>query len=229
MYCVKCGVKLPGGVEKCPLCATPVWNPNAEAEREELYPDRYPQKEKNRRHAWAMAATILLILSVITVLLICNRIYGKLEWGGLVVFGSMLAYISLFLPLWFSKPNPVIFIPVTHVAAGAYLAYICTYAHGTWFWGFAFPVIAMSMIITSAFTALMKYVKGARYFIFGGLFFLIGGASILTEFFGHMTFGTPMFVWSLFSCGACFVVGMILTLAGIIRPMGDYFNRLFFF
>ena len=28
MYCVKCGVKLQEGAEICPLCGTPVWNPD---------------------------------------------------------------------------------------------------------------------------------------------------------------------------------------------------------
>ena len=27
MYCVKCGVRLQDGVNSCPLCNTPVWNP----------------------------------------------------------------------------------------------------------------------------------------------------------------------------------------------------------
>jgi len=31
MYCVKCGVKLQEGIPSCPLCQTPVWNPDADA------------------------------------------------------------------------------------------------------------------------------------------------------------------------------------------------------
>ena len=42
MYCVKCGVKLQEGVSSCPLCRTPVWNPD-ENKKEELYPDSLPQ------------------------------------------------------------------------------------------------------------------------------------------------------------------------------------------
>ena len=43
MYCVKCGVRLQDGVEICPLCETPVWNPES-AERDIAYPERLPDK-----------------------------------------------------------------------------------------------------------------------------------------------------------------------------------------
>ena len=36
MYCVKCGVRLQEGTENCPLCGTPVWNPDA-SEKENRY------------------------------------------------------------------------------------------------------------------------------------------------------------------------------------------------
>ncbi|MBR4827339.1 MAG: zinc-ribbon domain-containing protein, partial [Oscillospiraceae bacterium] len=43
MYCVKCGVKLQEGTEKCPLCGTPVWNPDG-LSAESTYSSRMPDK-----------------------------------------------------------------------------------------------------------------------------------------------------------------------------------------
>ena len=31
MYCVKCGVRLPEGTARCPLCDPPVWDPEGSA------------------------------------------------------------------------------------------------------------------------------------------------------------------------------------------------------
>lgn len=45
MYCVKCGVRLQEGTERCPLCATPVWNPE-EATAERGYPDTLPRAHR---------------------------------------------------------------------------------------------------------------------------------------------------------------------------------------
>ena len=45
MYCVKCGVKLQEGVERCPLCRTPVWNPEPQEESRN-YPDTLPQQHR---------------------------------------------------------------------------------------------------------------------------------------------------------------------------------------
>lgn len=38
MYCVRCGVKLREGTESCPLCGTPVWNPEG-ARARKSYPE----------------------------------------------------------------------------------------------------------------------------------------------------------------------------------------------
>ena len=38
MYCVRCGVKLQEGTESCPLCGTPVWNPEG-ARARKSYPE----------------------------------------------------------------------------------------------------------------------------------------------------------------------------------------------
>ena len=32
-YCVKCGVELDEGAERCPLCGTPAWKPDETAPR----------------------------------------------------------------------------------------------------------------------------------------------------------------------------------------------------
>ncbi len=46
---------------------------------------------------------------------------GKMEWFGYVAGALIVSYIAFALPMWFKKPNPVIFVPCSFVAAGLYL------------------------------------------------------------------------------------------------------------
>ena len=65
MYCVKCGVRLGEGVAQCPLCRTPVWNPDA-AVPVRTFPDRLPTPPKSRRYpVLAFLTTLLIALSLL--------------------------------------------------------------------------------------------------------------------------------------------------------------------
>ena len=61
-YCVNCGVELHAGVKHCPLCGTPVYNPN-ELRRDESAPFFAPEKEvvppASRREAALLLSAML--------------------------------------------------------------------------------------------------------------------------------------------------------------------------
>ena len=120
MYCVKCGVRLQDGVEICPLCETPVWNPES-AERDIAYPERLPDKYRESGLRLAVFMTILTAVLINVILIVCLHVYGELRWGGYVVLGAALFYIIAVLPLWFRQPKGEIFVPIDHVAAALYV------------------------------------------------------------------------------------------------------------
>ena len=76
---------------------------------------------------------------------------------------------------------------------------------------------------------LLKYVRGGRLFIFGGFLILLGGLTVLVEFFEHLSFGAPMFRWSLYSLSVFGVAGAFLLIAGMIPSMRQELERRFFF
>lgn len=228
MYCVKCGVRLSDGTEKCPLCATPVWNPDGK-EGVPSYPPTYPVKAKGRhKHALLFLITLFCMVASAIVYIVCNDYYKDMSLLGIIDLGILLVYILFVLPFWFRKPNPVIFLPIDHAAAAGYLLFLCVRTGGKWFLPFAGPILLMSMILTAAFAALMRYVRGGRYYIFGGLFFLLGGAFLLIEGLAHISFDTGFPVWSPYAAGISCIIAIILILAAIIRPMREFFNRMFF-
>ena len=228
MYCVKCGVKLQDGVESCPLCHTPVWNPDA-AERDHSYPDTMPQQHSESDLPGAIAFTVISVIAILVTLTVCFKLYGTLNWGGYVVFGILLFNVLAVLPRWFSQPRGEVFVPVDHAATALYVLYICLRTGGHWFWSFAFPVILASCILSTAMICLLKYVRGGRPFILGGFLLALGGFTVLVEFFEHLSFGVPMFRWSLYSLAGFGTVGAFLLIAGMVPRLRQAMRRRFFF
>lgn len=228
MYCVKCGVKLQQGTERCPLCLTPVWNPE-ETAAERSYPDTLPRRHRESDLVGAVALTVISVIGILVTLVVCLRLYGALRWGGYVICGVALFYIVAVLPRWFSQPRGEIFVPVDHAAAMLFVLYICLKTGGHWFLSFAFPVILVNCLLTTAMICLLKYVRGGRLFIFGGFLMLLGGFTVLVEFFQHLSFGTEMFRWSLYSLSGFGTAGLFLLIAGVIPQLRRDLEKRFFF
>jgi hypothetical protein len=227
MYCVKCGVSLQDGTERCPLCGTPVWNPTQEC-GEAGYPCRYPDKSYGERVAGVALVTVIMAALSLSFIIFCLSTYGKVEWSSYVTLGIALFYIVAFLPSWFRKSQPLVFVPLDFIAACGYLLYICLSTGGHWFMSFAFPVVMLVCLLTTAAIALLKYVKKGKLIITGGLLMSIGASSVLVEFFQHITFGSHMFAWSLYSASGFGFFGVFLLVAGLVRPLREHLERKFF-
>ncbi len=228
MYCVKCGVRLQEGAETCPLCGTPVWNPEG-LKPSATYSDRLPEAERHAGITAASVLTVLCALAAFIIFTVCRNLYGEMRWGGYAMLGIALFYCITALPLWFRRPNPLVFLAIDHAVLGGYLLYICLKTGGHWFLSFAFPVTGISCLLLCGLVALLRYVRGGRYYIFGGAIIAVGCSMMLVEFFQHITFGGPMFRWSLYAVGACGAVGLFLLLAALIRPLREFLARRFFF
>ncbi len=228
MYCVKCGVKLAEGEKICPLCNTPVWNPD-ELEKKATYPDSMPQHYNEADIPGAVVMTVISLLIITVVISVCLGLYKELRWGGYVVGGTLLFYIIVVLPRWFRHPNPVIFVPIDFVACALFLLYVNLATGGHWFLSFAFPVVGLCCLVTEATICLLKYVKRGKLFILSGFLMTVGLLTILVEFFEHITFDDKMFQWSQYSAGVLFITGVFFLITALVRPLRRAVERRFFF
>ncbi len=233
MYCIKCGVELADSEKSCPLCGTEVLLP--EGQTRELTPPPYPPHPgavtDGITRAGAMSVvTLLCLIPLVLCLLVDLKINGKPVWSGFASGAILLCYVVLFLPLWFRRANPVIFVPVDFACVGLYLAYINFAVGGRWFWSLAFPMLLASCLVTTAAVTLLRYVRGGKPFIFGGATILYGGIMVLLEHLIHCTFHQPIMIhWSIYPFVAFFLLGVFLLLVGIIRPLRESFRRKLFF
>ncbi len=232
MYCVKCGVELADSEKKCPLCNTEVICPG---EQREITPSPYPPypgavSEGISKSGFLFVLTIIFLLPFLLCLICDFKINGELGWSGYASGAILLLYIIAVLPIWFKKPNPVIFVPIDFASIALFLFYLNYSTGGNWFLSFALPLVASIMLIITAVVALQRYTKGGELFIYGGACILFGAVSVLTEMLVCVTFsGHRMFVWSLYPLSALFIIGMMLIIIGICRPLRESLKRKLFF
>ena len=231
MYCVNCGVKLAEGERVCPLCGTEVYHPtlgNNGGERS--YPtERIPP---NRVSSWGslFIITLLFVLPVIIAPLSDIHVSDAMTWSWYVVFGVILGYVIFVLPMWFTKPNPVIFIPVDFGASALFLLFVDLYTGKThWFLPLALPLtVGLAVIVCTAIT-LLRYVRKGKLYIFGGA--IIAAALLIgvTEFLIVRLFDKVSYIgWSWYPALVLFLLGMALILVAIIRPLRESLEKKFF-
>lgn len=225
MYCMNCGVKLGKGEQKCPLCGLRAYHPDLNrVPGTPLYPRQWNAPEAERS-ALRYLLTVFFTVAVAACLIVDILLKGRMTWSGFALSGLMTGYVLLVLPLWFHRPNSVIFLGLDFTAVGLMLLYIDLKVEGGWYLSLAFPVTALYGVLVTGFAALLKYVRRGRFFLLGGGCIVFGCSTMLLELFISITFGTKMFAWSLYPVAILSTVGLFWILAGIIRPLGDAIRK----
>ena len=230
MYCINCGAKLADGEKQCPLCGTIPYHPElSQPEAERLYPmDQMPGVQLRPKGVQIILAAAVAVVMAMC-LMIDLQINHHVVWSGYVLGALGLGYVVLLLPLWFARPNPVVFVPCDFVAAGLYLLYIDLASGGHWFLGFAFPVVGIAGLIVTTVTVLLRYLRRGRLYIIGGALIAAGGFMPLIEFLLNVTTGREeMIGWFVYPLvGLVFLGGMLIFLEAY-RPARENMERKFF-
>lgn len=230
MYCIKCGVKLADTEKKCPLCNTVVCHPDFEQILEEpLYPKNKMPKSNTGSKALNGAVIILFFIPMLVCFFADWFLDGKIEWFGYVAGALTVSYVAFALPLWFKKPNPVIFVPCNFVTTALYLLYINFVTNGNWFLSFAFPVVCGMCLITCTVVTLMHYLRGGKLYILGGAFMAFGAFMLLVEFLMKITFDLHFIGWSIYPLVVLLLFGGLLIYLAINSAAREILERKIFF
>ena len=231
MYCIKCGVELADSEKNCPLCQTPVFHPQfPQQSGDPLYPA--DQNAPRKLRPWGLlivvTAVLFLLPSIVTVL-IDLQIRSTITWSGFVVGALQMLYVMAILPAWFHRPNPVIFVPCSFVSIGLYLLYISVVTDGRWFLSFAFPVLGGLGLIVTTVVTLCRYIHRGRLFVFGGSAITLGLFMPLMEYLLNYTFHRSRFIgWSFYPLSALVILGVILLVVALCKPVRESFSKRFF-
>ena len=229
MFCVKCGVELADSEKSCPLCNTPVYYPREVSDADRPYPDFVRNKETiSQRGLYFVIAFIFLISSVIQAA--CDiSVNGKIVWSGIVFGGLVTLYVLVFLPMWFRRPSPAIFIPVDFATVLIYLLYIdLHFVTYSWFLGFALPLVSALALIVIPVAVLSYYLRCGYLYIYGGAFIGIALFSVLVEYLIHLNFGVPtILVWSIYPLIASLLIGIMLIVIAIVPQFRESIRKIF--
>ena len=230
MYCIKCGVQLADAEKSCPLCNTVVYHPQIPvADGQELYPIKKVPKSASGRAFFGGAVIILFMIPLIITFLSDFHTDGRLDWFGFAAGGILLAYLTFFLPTWFKKPNPVIFIPCDFAACAVYLLYIELATGGGWFLSLAFPLVLGAAVITCTLITLLRYLRRGRLYVVGGTVMALGAFVVMIEGFVDLTLQKPFIGWSFYPLIPLALVGGLLIYLAMNATAREKIERKLFF
>ncbi len=230
MYCINCGVKLADSEKVCPLCNTKVYHPDLFIKHAPSpYPAVNTPVEHISRRGIAFILSIIFIIPLLLLPFIDLKLNGGITWSGMAGLGILLSYIIAVLPIWFKKPNPIVFVPLDFAATGGFLLYIDLYFVGGWFMTFAFPMCCIFGGITTAATVLFRYIPRGRLYIWSGIVYALGASCILIEMFLNISFKIRAhFAWSIYPAVATAVIGSALLVIAICKPIREALGKRFF-
>ena len=230
MYCIECGVKLGDAEKKCPLCNTAVCHPNyVNRLGKALYPCEKLPKKASRSKALNGAVIILFLIPLFVCFAADLQLDGRLEWSGYVAGALLLSYTTFALPMWFHKPNPVIFVPCDFAATALYLLYINIATGGAWFLSFALPITGGLCLITCTVVTLLYYLRKGRLYIVGGAIMALGAFMLLMEFLMGVTFQLVFIGWSVYPLCVLMLFGGLLIYLAINSAAREVIERKLFF
>ena len=230
MYCIECGVKLADAEKKCPLCNTAIYHPDyVNRSGKPLYPSEKMPKKPTNSKALNGVVIILFLIPLFVCFAADLQLDGRLEWAGYVAGALMLSYITFALPMWFQKPNPVIFVPCDFAATVLYLLYINIATGGVWFLSFALPIAGGLCLITCTVVTLLYYLRKGRLYIVGGATMALGAFMLLIEFLMGVTFHLRFIGWSIYPLCVLVLFGGLLIYLAINSAAREVVERKLFF
>lgn len=200
-YCVNCGVELDPTAAFCPLCGTPVSNPNQPVDRESAAPFPTEQGEvplQGRRAAAVLVSAMLGAAAVSCGLL--NLILPTSHiWSLYVIGAAAMLWVFLVPPLLWRKLPPAVMILLDTGAVALYILFIAWELGGLdWYVRLALPVVVLLGALLLALVLLLQGGKRSilttTTLIIAAIAVYVAGLELLGDLYFH---GSWAPTWSL--------------------------------
>lgn len=229
MYCIKCGVELSDGQKKCPICQTEVYHPDFLKSDNDTYPKNDTPPDKFDQKGLMFIVTMVFLIPFLLCLVCDLSVNNGILWSGYAMCGIALAYLVIAFPFWFRRPNPVILVPCDFVGVLGLLFYIDFQLQGGWFLSFALPAVGAIAVIVTTFVAIYRYVKRGRLYLYGGAILALGAYMVLLEILISKVFdGGVRFIWSRYPLLAMLIIGIMLIVIAVCKPLRMSLKKKFF-
>lgn len=213
-YCVNCGVKLDETLERCPLCNTPVINPNELYKNGTIppFPTESGETEKVKSKDGAIVLTVALFTTALCCGLLNFLIFNQNLWSIPVIGFCALAWIVFFPIIAFRQLPIYAFLIMDGFAMGGYLFTLSLLSdRNEWLTCLGFPITALITALAIIFTFLVRNVSSSilatALYIYMLIPILCMGIELLICAFQNQ----PLLIrWSAIVSTPCAIVAVIL-------------------
>lgn len=162
-YCVNCGVELDESLKGCPLCNTPVVNPN-DVLKATAKPTSFSmekgQVDAVKHKDLAIFLTIVLSSTALTCALLNFLVFDFSLWSFPVIGICVLIWVFAIPAVIYTKLTLYWSFFLDGIAVAAYL-YVITYltADNDWFYSIALPLVILLTLLLEIFLFLLVHFR----------------------------------------------------------------------
>lgn len=213
-YCVNCGVKLDEALNKCPLCNTPVINPNDLKKMGAIspFPTERGETEKVKSKDVIILTTVFLTTTALCCLLLNLLVFSKTLWS-IPIIGLCAFIWVVVIPCIAFKDWPIyIFMLFDGFAMAGYL-YMLSFltSNKAWLTRLALPITALATVLILTFTLLMRKISSSILALALYIYILIPILCIGIELLICHYYGNPLHItWSAIVLVPCTIVAIAL-------------------
>lgn len=222
-YCVNCGVKLDPSLKRCPLCNTPVLNPNLMDTKEPLPPYPYPRKKGQvdpvKRTDLAILISVILAGTATACGLLNLLVFRSNHWSFYVIGACILLWIFCTPMLIYSRLSVYLTILFDGAAVALYAGIVAYEFPGSpWFTQVALPIIGALTVLVLLFALIYRKVSRSILSMAVVIVLEIAAFTVLVELLTRHFAHAPLELsWSAVVLTCCAVIaaalGTILTRA----------------
>lgn len=231
-YCVNCGVELDASAKKCPLCSTPVINPNAEPPEKSStpFPERVDIPESvNRRFTAFIVSMVMLIPNIVCLLV--NLLFDRSNmWTWWVNSTSLLVWAVFVSPFLWKKLRGwlIVIIDAAFIIGYAYVFYYLEDSTG-WFQYCALPIIIISAVLVGFLIEWKRYFKPNWPVLMITVFSEVIVASVSTELIvRNYISGAPSVKISLIISACCVALIAFFITVATNKRLQQWMDKKFF-
>lgn len=235
-YCVNCGVKLEQSLKSCPLCHTPVINPN-EIKNEDYFTDSSPfsnvkgEVEPMKKHDIGLWLTIVLGSTAIACSVLNFFAFHHNYWS-VPVIGACIILWLFFCPRMFFSQIPVSLNLLVSGFSVVFYEFSLTLLTKSdqWFFQIALPITLVLITLTAIAGMFYKFVSHSLiatvlYFFLEVAFLCVAIESFVDKFL----VGEIHLFWSAIVFSVCAVISIaLIALLSIARLRETVRKRLHF-
>ncbi len=220
-YCVHCGVELDPSLKKCPLCNTPVLDPNniPYFEASSPYPAQRGKVEPVRRKDAAIFVSVLLVTISLTCGLLNRLVFSRNLWSLLVIGFCVVIWVICIPFIFYRKLSPYLAVLLDGLAVSFYL-YLISRLTGSadWLFYLGLPIVALFTLLLELFMVLISKIGHSFFPMTLYIFSLIPIFCIGIELLCRNFLESPMRItWSAIVLTVC-VVFIIAIVTIILLP-----------